>query len=221
MKESVKTPSNGIKILWQEGFFKSWQTMASVSQNFEERGNHFSSTEIGMALFRGRKFLTRRGKRGDYQYIQKKDAVSGEIEKIENTLFAEDLVKKLGNDFKSEFEDLKLNFGRSGNCSAFLLRKFLEKLIYIAFAHNNLATKLEDKSQTGRLLGLEAMISIASVEKIKGIPFLLPRTAQQIRGIKFLGDTSAHNPLANVDMETIIPQMPFIMIAYRELAQKI
>jgi len=221
MKKSVKTPTNGIQVLWQEGFFKTWQTIASISKNFEKRGNNFSSAEIGVTLLRGKKFLTRRGKRGNYQYIQKKDAVSGEVEKIENALFSDDLLKKLGKDFKSEFEDLKLNFGRSGNCTAFLLRKFLEKLIYIAFAHHNLATKLEDKSQTGRLLGLEAMIGVASLEKIKGIPFILPKTAQQIRGIKFLGDTSAHNPLAKVDMETIIPQMPFIIVAYRELAQKI
>ena len=221
MKESVKTSSSGIKVLWQEGFFKTWQTMSSISQNFEKRGNHFNSMEIGTALLRGKKFLTRRGKRGSYQYIQKKDATSGEIEKIENALFAEDFVKKLGKDFKSEFEDLKLNFGKSGNCTAFLLRKILEKLIYIAFAHHNLSSKLEDKSQTGRLLGLEAMIGIASTEKIKDIPFILPRTAQQIRGIKFLGDTSAHNPLVKIDMETIILQMPFIIVAYRELSQKI
>jgi len=52
-----------------------------------------------------------------------------------------------------------------------------------------------------------------------GCLFLSPKTAEKIEGIKFLGDTSAHNPLVNVDMETILPQMPFIITAYKELAK--
>jgi len=38
------------------------------------------------------------------------------------------------------------------------------------------------------------------------------------RGIKFLGDTAAHNPMVNVDVADILPQMPFIVTAYKELA---
>ncbi len=47
------------------------------------------------------------------------------------------------------------------------------------------------------------------------------KTAKEIQGIKFLGDTSAHNPLTEVDMKTIIPQMPYIITAYKELAKKL
>jgi len=63
------------------------------------------------------------------------------------------------------------------------------------------------------------MINLASTEKVSGIPFLMPQTAQKIKAIKFLGDTSAHNPLTNVDMEMINPQMPYIITAYKELAR--
>ena len=65
------------------------------------------------------------------------------------------------------------------------------------------------------------MINIAAKEKIGGTPFLTSSTAKEIGGVKFLGDTSAHNPLVNVDMKTIIPQMPYIITAYKELAEKL
>ena len=70
-------------------------------------------------------------------------------------------------------------------------------------------------------MGLEKMLSVAVLEKINGIPILMPKTAHKIRGIKFLGDASAHNPLINVDMETIIPQIPFISTAYKELSVRL
>lgn len=140
---------------------------------------------------------------------------------IEEELFSDKLIKKLENDFSVEINDLKHNFGVSGNCTAFLLRKILEKLIYLTFAKNSIEAKLEDKTKVGGLVGLETMINIASSEKIRGIPFLTPKTAKEVKGIKFLGDAAAHNPLINVDMKTIIPQMPYIITAYEELAKKL
>jgi hypothetical protein len=47
---------------------------------------------------------------------------------------------------------------------------------------------------------------------------MMPKTAKEIEGIKFLGDASAHNPLIIVSMEIIEPVMPFIVTAYSELA---
>ncbi len=142
-------------------------------------------------------------------------------QKIDNELFSDQLFKKLKKDFKIEFDDLRHNFGKSGTCTAFLLRKILEKLIYLTFAEHGIESKLEDKTKVRGLVGLETMINIASSEKIRGIPFLTPKTAKEIKGIKFLGNTAAHNPLINVDMKTIIPQMPYIITAYEELTKKL
>jgi len=146
---------------------------------------------------------------------------SQNILEIEKELFSENLIKKLKKDFKTEFNDLQYNFGKSGTCTAFLLRKILEKLIYLTFAKNCIESKLEDNTKVGGLVGLGTMINIASSEKIRGISFLTPKTAKEIKGIKFLGDAAAHNPLINVDMKTIIPQMPYIITAYEELAKKL
>lgn len=219
-KQSFDTSTKAIEGLWKEGFFKQERNLISIIKELNDRGNNFSPEDIGMALFRS-KYLTRKGIRGSFRYIQKINSISKQIEKVENDLFSGTLLKKLTKNFKIELADLEYNFGKSGNCTAFLLRKILEKLIFITFAKKGLSQRLEDSSNTGRLVGLEVMINIASAEKIKNISFLTPKTAQEIKGIKFLGDVSAHNPLIDVDMKTILPQMPFIISAYKELAERL
>jgi hypothetical protein len=142
--------------------------------------------------------------------------------KISNaSLFSVELTDKLKKDFKVEFEDLEHNFGCSGTCTAFLLRKILEKLIFLVFSKHGIQDKIEDINKPGFLVGLEKMIDIASKEKINNKHIILPKTASELKGIKFLGDTAAHNPLVNVKMETIVPQMPFIITAYEELSNNL
>jgi hypothetical protein len=170
------------------------------------------------------KNIARGESRGKYWFpgwINKKQAESklsrGII--LPEQVFSEKLVKVLGKEFKTEIYDLNLNYGKSGTCTAFLLRKILEKLIFLAFAKNSLSKQLEDAN--GDFVGLKTMISLATANKVQGKPFLMPKTAKAIDGIKFLGDTSAHNPLTNVEMKTIIPQMPFIITAYEELSKNL
>lgn len=210
-----------VKTLWEEGFFKDTRTLKDVSARITEKwGHNFPAPDISKVLH-GAGFLIRTGKRRFFQYKQKTSPKSKKVENIEERLFSANLVTKLGGRFKTEIEDLHLNFGRSGTCTAFLLRKILEKAIFLACAKNGISEKLEDGSGDSRLIGLEAMVGTAVREKISGIPILTSKTAEKIRGIKFLGDTSAHNPLVNVDMETILPQMPFIITAYKELAERL
>ena len=146
---------------------------------------------------------------------------SKKIREIEDKLFSDDLVKRLSPDFKRELDELHDNFGRNGSCTAFLLRKILEKLVIIVFGKHGRQHLLEVKGQPGRWVGLEDMLDAAMREKVAGVPFLMNRTGREIKGIKFLGDTAAHNPLTNVEMNTIIPQMPFIITAYEELARRL
>ncbi len=80
---------------------------------------------------------------------------------------------------------------------------------------------LEDKARPGGWVGLKDMIETAAREKLNGVPFLVSKTASEIKGIKFLGDTAAHNPLVGVANSTILPQMPYIITAYEELAQRL
>jgi hypothetical protein len=64
------TATEALQILWEEAFFKTWYDVASIVDRLDKRDNHFSAAELGMALKRA-KYLTRRGNRGSYEYIQK------------------------------------------------------------------------------------------------------------------------------------------------------
>ena len=177
-------------------------------------GSHPNPSALNNALSRAA-FLTRRGKPGRYRYIQKH--VASGLPPASDVL-PDELIKRLGEDFDTELTDLRHNFGTSGTCTAFLLRKILEKLIFLAFAKNGQESNLW---QNGKLVGLTAMLSLSTTTKAAGKPFLMKKTADAIEGVKFLGDTAAHNPLVNVSMKTIQPVMPFIITAYSELAAKL
>jgi hypothetical protein len=67
---AAKTATEALVILWEDDFFLGWKKVGPIEQALEKRGNHFSDAELGMALKRA-KHLTRRGKRRNYEYIQK------------------------------------------------------------------------------------------------------------------------------------------------------
>lgn len=216
VKKTAEKAPDVLRTLWQEGFFTGWKNQEKIAAYLTERGSNFRPDTLRKALTRAQ-YLIPRKQGGVSEYIQTKPAVSKEVDKVEHELFDDGLTKKFGGDFETEIADLHHNFGKSGNCTAFLLRKILEKLIYITFGKHGLGSKLNDRNAPGKIVGLETMINTAAQEKVNGIPFLTSQTAKEIRGIKFLGDASAHNPLTQVDMKTIIPQMPFIITAYKEL----
>lgn len=66
----AKTATEALKVLWEEGLFRSWKKLGVIEESLGKRGNHFSDAELGMALKRA-KHLTRRGKRRSYEYIHK------------------------------------------------------------------------------------------------------------------------------------------------------
>ncbi len=66
----AKTATEALAILWQESFFSKSRNQNAIVKRLAKRGNNFSGPELGMALKRA-KHLTRRGKRGAYEYIQK------------------------------------------------------------------------------------------------------------------------------------------------------
>jgi hypothetical protein len=67
---AATSATEALKILWEENFFVGWKKVAPIEETLAERGNHFTDAELGMALKRA-KHLTRKGKRRNYEYIQK------------------------------------------------------------------------------------------------------------------------------------------------------
>jgi hypothetical protein len=66
----AKTATQALTVLWEEGFLRAWKRTGAIETHLAKRGNNFSKPELGMALKRA-KHLTRRGKHGSYEYIQK------------------------------------------------------------------------------------------------------------------------------------------------------
>lgn len=91
------------------------------------------------------------------------------------------LVLKMQKEFRVEINDLNHNYGISGTCTAFLLRKILEKLIFKTFAKHGKLSRIENKANKNEKVGLEKMIDIAATEKNKGVPFLSRRTAMRLK----------------------------------------
>ena len=226
------TPYYYIARLINQGFFdKPKKTDEILVRIKGTTGKRLKSSiiQIYMKKFMGEEIIASfsfKGEKGNYWYLssieeaEAKSMVrsSKKEKKLVDRLFSDDLIKKLKPQFEEELKDLHLVFGKSGTCTAFLLRKILEKLIFLVFAKHGLEKNLE---KNGELVGLKSMIDLAMSTKNKGKPFIMPRTGKEINGIKFLGDAAAHNPLVNVDMCSLLPQMPFIIIAYQELTQNL
>jgi hypothetical protein len=75
----ARTATEALKILWEETFFRSWKKKDAVVAELSKHDNHFSDAELGMALMRAG-HLTRKGKRGSYEYIQKYPFVEDEAD---------------------------------------------------------------------------------------------------------------------------------------------
>lgn len=132
--------------------------------------------------------------------------------------FDQKLTRALGTRFKTELVDFMLVYGKSGTCTAFMIRKILEKATFIALVKCGIKdSKLKDSS--GRYLGLESLLDIATKVKIDGLPLLSPKVHEKVQGVKFLGDSAAHNYLVNVDSDDLVPQLPYVTLALREIAK--
>jgi len=79
-KRVAKTATTALIFLWEDGFFRGWRKMDAVATELSKREHHFSDPTLGMAL-KSSSHLTRRGKRGSYEYIQKYPFVAEETKK--------------------------------------------------------------------------------------------------------------------------------------------
>jgi len=66
----VKTAPGALKLLWKEKAFIKPMDVKTIAGELEKRGYNFSDKGLMMAL-RSAFFLTRKGNRGHYQYVQK------------------------------------------------------------------------------------------------------------------------------------------------------
>jgi len=210
-----------IKMLYTEGFFSDWQGLKEVKLELEKKGFNFSDQLINTSLNNAvrKNILSKKKISGKNRYSQKQPPeikIKEKETKDLNKVLSEITKKKLGERFQQEIRELNIAFTYDcGTSGAFLLRKILEKMIILVLNSNSQSSLLKDSN--GKSRGLEALINICSQNKIKNNFILQNQTAQKLLGIKFLGDTAAHNPIANVDLETLNPQLPYWITAVKEL----
>jgi hypothetical protein len=120
-----------------------------------------------------------------------------------------------------EFSEFVANYeAKNPFAAAFLLRRMLERLLYLAFDKNNLTDLIRKTpgDENSRLKGLEEIIRIAKGPILNGAPILRGQTAGEIKGAKFLGDMAAHHPLGSViNMMGVHSSVPPAEVAYAEL----
>ncbi len=69
-KRIVISATEQLQRLWQKGHFKVARTLPAVDDHLAKNGYNFGASELAHALARA-SYLTRKGKRGAYTYIQK------------------------------------------------------------------------------------------------------------------------------------------------------
>ena len=113
----VLTATKALVLLWQRNFFRDKEkSFSEIQEEISKLGSNPTSSNLQVALSRA-KFLTRRGSKNNYSYIQKYPPQ--EIV-LSTEVLPEKLVKQLGRPFEQDIKDLYHNYGVSGTCTAFL-----------------------------------------------------------------------------------------------------
>lgn len=216
-----------LKISWKE--LKNDQLTAEEISNFLWKCAKIDIrpkrvTNILNAAHKKAKITKQNGK-VYYSLTQTGDLYLGgkqELHKYDSDLFDKELIEQLGKRFNMELSQAQTSYMyECGDSLAFLLRKILEKAIYLSFATNGKLDRIKDPNNS-HYFGLEKLIDICTTEKGgDGTPFLIPKTAKELRGIKFLGDTSAHDFLYNVKVSDIKTELPIFKVSLGQLAKKL
>jgi hypothetical protein len=69
-KSKHHTPAGAVDSLYEERFFASERILAAVTDRLRQKGYHFGSPSVVMAL-KSRAYLQRRGSKGSYRFVQK------------------------------------------------------------------------------------------------------------------------------------------------------
>ncbi len=76
-----KTAPEALRNLWGEGFFKNWRKRSDIVSHLDKNDHHFPDAALDMALKRAA-HLTRRGTKGNFEYVQKHPYEKGEEQNV-------------------------------------------------------------------------------------------------------------------------------------------
>lgn len=198
-----------IDSLWQEGYFETYRRPVDVSRKIWADHKIYAG-KISVTLM-GKKYLGNNPQGWRQLYPPKKETIT-KTEEIN------EISKLLGQKFKKEIEELKIALKYQPNCTAFLMRKILEKLLFIIICKSNKKPEIDSiRSRQDRLPNLTELLNISKTAEINNQHILTPKNIKKLGGSKFLGDTSAHDYLTSVSFEDIQNEISIWRISIKEL----
>ena len=133
----------------------------------------------------------------------------------------EEISSILRPSLEREIFELKIAFIHQPDCTAFLLRKILEKLLFIILSKSNKKQKIVESKKKDKLPNLTELLNLAKSAEIENVHILSPKNIVKLNGSKFLGDVSAHDYLTNVSFEDIKQEISVWRISIKELAKNL
>jgi hypothetical protein len=116
-------------------------------------------------------------------------------------------------------QEFKIVAKTCSNCTAFLMRKIFEKLLFIILSKSNQQSKISSYRQSNQQLpNLTTLLNWSGQAEINGKHIISPNNLAKIQGSKFLGDVSAHNYLTSVSFEDINNEVSLWRITIKELS---
>ena len=213
----MNNQSDALDYLWQIGYFKEFRSSKEISEKILLDFGIYCSNIIPILNQKRFKNKIRKLNEG---WREIRPAAPTAITKKE--LEFEEIKGVLGDAFKREMEELEYVSINCPNCTAFLLRKILEKLLFITISKSDNQKNIENyKQKENRLPNLTELLNISKSAKINNVHIITPKNVEKLDGSKFLGDVSAHDYLTSVGFEDIKQEISIWRISIKELASNL
>jgi len=203
-----------IDYFWSQGYFEEYRKPSELSKKMWNEYK-IDAGNIIMTL-KSKKYL----KNFPRGWKQIKPFQTKTISKTEDMVEIERL---LGNKFEKEISELKIALIHQPNCGAFLMRKIMEKLLFIIITKSNYKIYIDNfkRDNEGELPSMKNLLNWAQTAEINNIHIATPRNLKNFQGSKFLGDTAAHNYLISVGAEDLKLEFSNWRILVKELASQL
>jgi len=209
----MKNQNEAVEYLWQIRWFNKFRKPKEIKEKIENDFEIYVENIIPtLKLKKFNKKIKCFPKKG---WKQIRGPTERGIRKDSNF---EEIKKCLGEAFKREMDELVLVSNNCPNSTVFLMRKILEKLLYITISKSNKKERIiKLKREQNRLPTLSELINLAKSAEINDKHLIAPKNIDKIEGSKFLGDTSAHDYLTSVSFEDIKNEISFWRISIKQL----
>jgi len=201
-----------IDSFWESGYFEQYRKLKDIVLK-TWKDYKIDAGNITMTL-KSKSYL-KKFPQGWKQIRPSKKKIIIQTDELEEISFI------LGSSFEKELFELKIAFIHQPDCTAFLLRKILEKLLFIILSKSNKKQRIAESKKKDKLPNLTELLNLAKSAEIENVHILSPKNIVKLHGSKFLGDVSAHDYLTNVSFEDIKQEISIWRISIKELAKNL